>query len=518
MATAGDSARGGAVDRRTARRAAVLAVCAMAGANVAGAVLSFVYNIVVSPLPPGAGSRSDVLAKNLPWFVVDLVVSGAVLTALFAWLVLRAAATPDPALRARRVLALPVAMCTPVGVAWVLAAVSFAALNWDVGPDNLLACRTAVGISFAGAIATTLNYLLAERALRPLFRAVLADHPPRARRAGRIHNRLLAAWVVGSGFPLLWIGAALLDDSVAAPTTGALLYLVALALVGGAAVHSAVIHSVSDPIDETSAALRRVGRGDLDVHVPVEDRGELGELQAAVNAMTAGLRERDRIADLFGRFVSPEVAELALANGAAPHAERCEATVLFADVVGSTGLAEGREPEELLALLNDFFCAVVDAVQAEGGWVNGFDGDGAICVFGPPLGAADHAARGLRCARDLAVRIAALRQRHPALDAGIGVSTGCVVAGHVGAARRYEYTVVGAPANEAARLTDAAKQVPGRVLASRSAVAAARSEAARWQPAGTAAVRGAARAIEVYVPAGSAPAVAEAALAGGQAT
>lgn len=491
--------------RRQTRRAAILLVAAMVGANVAGAVLSFVYTVVLAPLPPGAGDRADLLGRNLPWFLFDLHVTGVVLTALHVYVLYRAAGTTDPALRATRVLRLPVVICTQVAAAWVVAAAGFVALNWNVGPDNVLACRMGIGIAFAGAIATTLNYLLAERALRPLFREALAASPPR--RGGRIHNRLLLTWALGSGLPLLWIAAALLDltDGLDTPAAGPLLYLVVTALVGGACVHSAVIHSVSDPIDRTSAALRAVGAGDLDVHVPVDDRGELGELQAAVNAMTAGLRDRDRIADLFGRFVSPEVAALALSSGASPRADRGEATVLFADIVGSTRLAETLDPGDLLRLLNDFFCAVVDAVTAEGGWVNGFDGDGAICVFGPPVGAPDHAARGLRCARDLAQRIAGLRARHPGLDAGIGVSTGTVIAGHVGAARRYEYTVVGAPANEAARLTDAAKKTPARVLAAASTTQAAGAEAAHWRPAGSAALRGA-REVTVYAP-DDAPAV-----------
>ena len=117
---------------------------------------------------------------------------------------------------------------------------------------------------------------------------------------------------------------------------------------------------------------------------------------------------------------------------------------------------------------------------AEGGWVNKFEGDGALCVFGAPTDQPDHAARALRAARTLRRELLVLGARHPGLDAAIGVSSGAAVAGNVGAAERYEYTVLGDPVNEAARLTDEAKQRLGRVLASDESVERAGAESMHW--------------------------------------
>ena len=125
------------------------------------------------------------------------------------------------------------------------------------------------------------------------------------------------------------------------------------------------------------------------------------------------------------------------------------------------------------------------AVSAEGGWVNKFEGDGALCVFGPPGDGSDHAARALRAARRLRLELEGLD-----VETGIGVSTGTVVAGNVGAEERYEYTVIGDPVNEAARLTEEAKRHPAGVLASAASVEAARGEAANWEPAGELRLRG----------------------------
>src|SRR5205814_4855713 len=121
-------------------------------------------------------------------------------------------------------------------------------------------------------------------------------------------------------------------------------------------------------------------------------------------------------------------------------------------------------PEEVVDLLNRFFATVVRVVDAEGGWVNKFEGDAALAVFGAPTDQPDHAARALRAARRLGAELEPL-----GVDAGIGVSSGPVVAGNVGAENRYEDTVIGDPVNEAARLTEVAKRRPSRVAASDAA-------------------------------------------------
>ena len=122
------------------------------------------------------------------------------------------------------------------------------------------------------------------------------------------------------------------------------------------------------------------------------------------------------------------------------------------------------------------------------GLVNKFEGDAALCVFGAPVPQEDHAARALASARELRARIDAL---DGGLDAAIGVASGTAVAGYVGAEARFEYTVVGDPVNEAARLTELAKEHAERLLASgETVVAAGEPEAARWSLDGETVLRG----------------------------
>jgi adenylate cyclase len=120
--------------------------------------------------------------------------------------------------------------------------------------------------------------------------------------------------------------------------------------------------------------------------------------------------------------------------------------------------------------------------------VNKFEGDAALCVFGAPVAREDPAGVALCAARKLAAQLAT---DVPQITFGIGVSAGTAVAGNVGAERRFEYTVIGDPVNEAARLSDLAKQRPGRVLASQAALErAARTEREFWDVTGSAVLRG----------------------------
>jgi adenylate cyclase len=218
--------------------------------------------------------------------------------------------------------------------------------------------------------------------------------------------------------------------------------------------------------------------------------------------MVGGLRERERLRDLYGRQVGPDVARAALEQGAELGGRRAEISALYIDVIGSTALAEREAPERVVALLNDFFAAVVEVVDAHGGLVNKFEGDAALCVFGAPAALEDHAGHALAAARDLQRAVGAL---DGGLDAAIGVASGTVVAGWVGAETRFEYTVVGDPVNEAARLSEAAKRRPARMLASAVALErAGRSEAARWRFDGELRLRGRSTPTRLAVPVGAA--------------
>jgi adenylate cyclase len=391
---------------------------------------------------------------------------------------------PDAAVR-RAALLTPTRLALLTFVGWAAAAAVFGVLNANTGSTGRDVIRVITGTLLAGMACAAICFLLTERFMRPVFARVLEGEPPKRPTTLGITPRLVLSWALGSAVPLF--GIALAPLTPAADRANLFVPIVVLAVIGiiaGGVFVAVAAKSVAEPIDSVRSGLEQVEAGDLGITVRVDDGGEIGMLQAGFNRMAAGLRDRERLRDLFGRHVGEEVARQAVEQSAGLGGEQRAASVLFVDLVGSTAIAQERAPDEVVRLLNEFFGTVVRTVAAEGGWVNKFEGDGALCVFGAPADQPDHAARALRAARTLGV---VLRDGAPA---GIGVSSGQVVAGNVGAEQRYEYTVIGDPVNEAARLTEEAKHQPDRVLASAAAVEGAGTEGANWARVGTFPLRG----------------------------
>jgi len=384
---------------------------------------------------------------------------------------------------------------------WAIAVPLFALPNLDV--SSSFALEIAVTTALAGLSTTAAVYLITERLLRPAFALALDSSAPDEARSLGIGPRMLLTWVLCSGVPIVMVALIPVGRDVTDPKDliAPIWFASAAAIGAGFIATKLATQAVASPVRELRRAIEAVSKGDLDVSVPVDDGSEVGRLQAGFNAMVAGLREREQLRDLYGRQVGADVAREALERGVAFTGETRDVSVLFVDVVGSTELAHRESPERVVALLNEFFDVVVDAIHDRRGLVNKFEGDAALCVFGAPVPQADHAARALACARDLRGRIDALPG---GLDAAIGVSCGTVVAGHVGAESRFEYTVVGDPVNEAARLTELAKERPGLVLASGSILdRASEEEARRWRLDGSVRLRGREQETRLAEPAGT---------------
>jgi len=393
---------------------------------------------------------------------------------------------PTPHQR-RLLFSLPTFETLSTLVSWMGAAVLFGVINQEVS-------GISVGLALAGAMVCTMLYLILEGYFRPLYALALIDAElPEDRRD--VLPRLMLAWLMGSAVPLIAIG---LSPWIAPVPLGGerLAWIAVVVTLAGGAVMAIASVSVSRPIGRVRQALRRIEQGDLDVHVPVDDLGELGRLAEGVNDLVAGIREREELRELFGRQVGQvDLADLAMSHDE-PTAlgDRREVTVLFVDLRGYTRFSERHSPEHVVGMLNRFFSIIVAVVDREGGWVNKFEGDAALCLFGAPQAEPDHAARALRAAAAIPRE---LERSEAVLRAGIGVATGEVIAGFIGTAERFEYTVIGDVVNVASRLCDTAKGDGSGVLATAATIdAAGRPE--EWQPAGRIAVRGRREKADVY--------------------
>jgi adenylate cyclase len=386
---------------------------------------------------------------------------------------------------------------------WLGAATFYAIVNAAAGHTARHVIKVSLTVIDGGLVSCTIGFLLLERVMRPAVAAVLEGAAPAHGPIAGVKLRLFTTWLLGSAVPLagLFLLPIASEGAVTRTDLGpAILVLSAAGMLTGLVITLVTAKSVAEPINEVRRALEEVQAGRLDVTITVDRAGDLGELQSGVNRMVEGLRERQRLAELFGKHVGTEVAQRAIAQGTGVDSEQREASALFVDLIGSTALAEVLPPHEVVRTLNAYFDAVVRVVSAEGGWVNKFEGDGALCIFGAPAIQPDHAARALRAARTLHRELQALMSQYPGLDAAIGVSSGVLVAGNVGTESRYEYTVIGRPVNEAARLTDIAKGRPGRVLAGAGAIERAGDECARWSSLGSVALRGQSAPVAIHEP------------------
>ncbi|WP_226370072.1 adenylate/guanylate cyclase domain-containing protein [Pseudonocardia oceani] len=486
-------------------RAALLSAVILA--NVIGAGVVLVLSAWVLPSGP-VGEESPALVVNLVAFGSYLLLA-VLVGALWGSRRFRMRVGGGTAVELRRehrrVLYGPLRLTTVQGALWLTAVLLFGGLNAQY--SWRLAVQVAETTLLGGITTCALSYLLSERILRRTTGRVLSTQPPRRRVLPGVVVRSLLFWALGTAVPVVGVLLAAVSALAYGDVPAAQLAVIVLS-IGGTALLTGLLatvgaaRAVADPVNAVRRAMRRVERGRLDAEVTVYDGTELGQLQSGFNTMVAGLAERERIRDLFGRHVGREVAEAAAASAEVRLGGEVRAVaVLFVDLVGSTQLAVQRPAEEVVGVLNRFFGVVVEVVEEHGGWINKFQGDAALAVFGAPVGLPDPAGCALAAGRELGARLAA---ELPDIEAGIGVSAGDAVAGNVGDVRRFEYTVIGDPVNEAARLTELAKSLPGGVVAAGRAVELADDgERGRWEPAGETELRGRGGPTRLAVPAGS---------------
>src|SRR5918994_1897031 len=233
-----------------------------------------------------------------------------------------------------------------------------------------------------------------------------------------------------------------------------------------------ITRSLLGPIRNLSQAMGKVAQGDLSERVPVTSNDEVGELTGQFNNMVEGLRERERFRETFGRYVDESVAATILKReGEGVLAgETREATVLFTDIAGFTTIAEHLAPDALVAALNEYLETVLEPIRAHGGVVNTFIGDGLFASFNMPLACESHACAAVRAAIEIqrAVGGRTFGDMAASFATRIGISTGHVIGGSVGAGRRLTFTLLGDTVNLAARLEQLNKDYGTRLLVSNS--------------------------------------------------
>ena len=218
---------------------------------------------------------------------------------------------------------------------------------------------------------------------------------------------------------------------------------------------------ITDPIDELVDASRALSKGEYNFKFKEQRQDELGHLMAAFNEMAEGMLEKSQVKDALSRYVSPGVANEILSNLNTVElgSKQVNGTVLFADIIGFTQIAESSKPQDLVNLLNQYFSLITGACQENHGIVDKYMGDGVMLVFGAPEPDEFHGFHAVTCALLIHKLIAYENKRRlhngdAAIQFRIGLNAGSMLAGNMGSKERMDYTVVGDTVNLASRLCD----------------------------------------------------------------
>ncbi len=367
---------------------------------------------------------------------------------------------------------------------------------------------------FSGMTAWTLSYL----AIEILNRTVLL---PKVFPEGHISRNgfsfrpsfkhlMLFCFIVSSVFPV----AILLSSYVSVQINnnleihGGVIFVSILLLIIAFVITICLSRLILNPLKNLTEASKRIQNGDYKSRVGIVTSDELGELADSYNDMADSLAEKEFMRDTFGKVVDPEVRDYLMSGSGrasldeALGGETREVTVLFCDIRNFTAMSEKMEAADVVKLLNRYFTELGKCITNHHGIINKYIGDAIMAIFGAPVISENSARDAFEAALDkrkalLDINESFKKEGLPQLSLGIGIHTGPVFAGTIGAANRMEYTVIGDTVNMSSRLESLCKTYKSDLLLS-DAAARKLGDAENLTFVADAQIRGKTEAMKVY--------------------
>lgn len=339
---------------------------------------------------------------------------------------------------------------------------------------------------FSGMTAWTLSYL----AIEILNRTVLL---PKVFPEGHISRNgfsfrpsfkhlMLFCFVVSSVFPVVILLSSFISVQINnnLEIHGGVIFVSILLLVIAFVITMSLSRLILNPLKNLTEASKRIQKGDYKSRVGIVTSDELGELADSFNDMADSLAEKEFMRDTFGKIVDPEVRDYLMSGagraslGEALGGETREVTVLFCDIRSFTTMSEKMAAAEVVSLLNRYFTALGKCITKHHGIINKYIGDAIMAIFGAPVASQNSAEDAFLAAIDMRKALEKVNKEFeaeglPYLKFGIGIHTGPVFAGTIGAENRMEYTVIGDTVNTASRLESLCKNYAVDLLLSEAA-------------------------------------------------
>jgi adenylate cyclase len=215
--------------------------------------------------------------------------------------------------------------------------------------------------------------------------------------------------------------------------------------------------SISFPIKNLERACRAIAEGNFDVFIRTRNRDEVGDLSSTFNEMVKGLVERQRVKETFSKFNDNEIVDKLLSGEITLAGETRRATMFYSDIHSFDSLVESMKPEEIVELTNEYLTRMVAVIGDYGGVVDKFVGNAITAFWGAPLESEDDTRNAVNACLAVRSEVAKLNELRisrgqPALQIGIGLNVGAVIAGNMGSKKRMEYTVIGDTIGAASRI------------------------------------------------------------------
>ena len=227
------------------------------------------------------------------------------------------------------------------------------------------------------------------------------------------------------------------------------------------------------PVEVLEAGARQIAKGKFSHRVEIKQRDELGRLAKSFNQMSQGLEEKEKVRDLLGKVVSPQIAEELMKQDITLGGEEQVVTIMFSDIRDFTTLCENMTPIQVVEMLNTYLTQINDVIENNNGVVDKYIGDAVMALFGAPLKHDNDAENAVFAAIQMLDACKQLNQDFsgkgiPELKIGIGINTDTVLTGNMGSESRLNYTVIGDGVNLASRIEGLSKYYGVDIVVSES--------------------------------------------------
>jgi len=386
----------------------------------------------------------------------------------------------------RRVLNEPFFLITLDFFIWCAAAVIYCLAFWTIDKNSIAIPITFLRSLLTGMITATVAFFVLERHLQQLLIPYFFPEgglymTTRTIRI-RIRTRLSALIFAANFVPFMAVLFTLhtyshmdfLEPVEIFNQLRTNLFVDSLVFMGVAFWLTFLVSTnLTQPLQNIVRVLREVRNGNFDCKVSVTSNDEIGYTGDVINEMTDGLKERDYIKDIFGKYVAREVRDEILSGRVPLDGEMKEVTVLFADLRNFTPFVDSTPPKEVVRIINGYFKEMAEAIAQSKGLVLQYIGDEIEAVFGAPLPIENHASMAVQAALEMRKRLHMVNQDlesrgYAPLAHGIGIHTGQVLAANIGSPDRLSYTMIGDTVNLASRLQGLNKEFDTDIIISRS--------------------------------------------------